>query len=339
VQCLDLGADDYLGKPFSFTELSARIRALMRRSHLPAESVLTVDDLKLDRVERRVERAGKRIELTSKEFALLEYLMRNAGRRITRAMIIEHVWNLSFDTCTNVVDVYVFGQWQKTDNVRAAVMALGMQRMRDVVMSCSVLTLLPRETAGFDPIVFWEHSLACALVSRQFARKIGFSDPGKAYLGGLLHDIGIIAHLWVAPAEFRATIERASTEHIPLHEAEQAVLGMNHAESGRIVAERWHFTPDLVQVVTSHHDAESATSERSLVALVSLSDLLCRMGGLGYGYSEDRQVNFLEEPGFTILEKECPKLNSFDWARFTFELEAYLDEVHQLVNLLYRGSQ
>lgn len=107
VQCLDLGADDFLAKPFSFTELSARIRALLRRSHLPAESVLAVDDLKLDRVERRVERAGRRIELTSKEFALLEYLMRNAGRRITRAMIIEHVWNLSFDTCTNVVDVYV----------------------------------------------------------------------------------------------------------------------------------------------------------------------------------------------------------------------------------------
>ena len=107
VECLDLGADDFMGKPFSFTELSARIRALLRRSHLPAESALTVDNLKLDRVERRVERAGKRIELTPKEFALLEYLMRNAGRRITRAMIIEHVWNLSFDTCTNVVDVYV----------------------------------------------------------------------------------------------------------------------------------------------------------------------------------------------------------------------------------------
>jgi RNA polymerase sigma factor (sigma-70 family) len=107
VQCLDLGADDYMGKPFSFVELSARIRALLRRSHLPAASVLTVADLKLDRVERKVERASKRIELTSKEFGLLEYLMLNAGRRVSRTMIIEHVWNLSFDTGTNVIDVYV----------------------------------------------------------------------------------------------------------------------------------------------------------------------------------------------------------------------------------------
>src|SRR5256885_3213579 len=127
VQCLDLGADDYLGKPFSFTELSARIRALMRRSHLPAESVLTVDDLKLDRVERRVERAGRRIELTSKEFALLEYLMRNAGRRITRAMIIEHVWNLSFDTCTNVVDVYVNYSTSQVDKRKVGQLAMAIQ--------------------------------------------------------------------------------------------------------------------------------------------------------------------------------------------------------------------
>jgi DNA-binding response OmpR family regulator len=116
VQCLDTGADDYLPKPFSFSELSARIRALLRRSHLPSESVLVVDDLKLDRVERRVERAGRRIELTAKEFSLLEYLMRNAGRRVTRAMIIEHVWNLTFDTTTNVVDVYINYLRRKIDD-------------------------------------------------------------------------------------------------------------------------------------------------------------------------------------------------------------------------------
>lgn len=127
VQCLDLGADDYLIKPFSFAELSARIRALLRRSHLPAESVLAVEDLKLDRVERRVERGGRRIDLTPKEFALLEYLMRNAGRRITRAMIIEHVWNLSFDTSTNVVDVYVNYATSQVDQRKVGKLALAIQ--------------------------------------------------------------------------------------------------------------------------------------------------------------------------------------------------------------------
>lgn len=116
VQCLDTGADDYLAKPFSFSELSARLRALVRRSHLPSEAVLAVGDLKLDRVEHRVERGGRRIDLTTKEFALLEYLMRNAGRRVTRSMIIEHVWNLTFDTTTNVVDVYINYLRRKVDD-------------------------------------------------------------------------------------------------------------------------------------------------------------------------------------------------------------------------------
>ena len=116
VQCLDNGADDYLVKPFSFSELSARIRALLRRSRLPSLSLLTVEDLELDRVERRVTRGSRAIDLTTKEFALLEYLMRNAGRRVTRAMIIEHVWNLSFDTSTNLVDVYINYLRRKIDD-------------------------------------------------------------------------------------------------------------------------------------------------------------------------------------------------------------------------------
>jgi len=115
VQCLDSGADDYLVKPFSFIELSARARALLRRSHLPSESVLTVCDLCLDRVERRVERAGRHIELTAKEFALLEYLMRNAGRVVSKTMILSHVWEYNFDPQTNIVDVLVSRLRDKID--------------------------------------------------------------------------------------------------------------------------------------------------------------------------------------------------------------------------------
>jgi DNA-binding response OmpR family regulator len=107
VKGLDLGADDYLTKPFSLSELLARVRAVARRSTRPVESVLKVEELVMDRVQRAVTRAERAIELTPKEFALLEYLMRNAGRPVSRPMIIEHVWNLGFDSTTNVVDVYI----------------------------------------------------------------------------------------------------------------------------------------------------------------------------------------------------------------------------------------
>jgi len=127
VQCLDAGADDYLAKPFSFSELSARIRALVRRSHLPSESVLLAADLKLDRVQRLVERAGRRIELTAKEFSLLEYLMLNLGRQVTRSMIIERVWNLTFDTTTNVVDVYINYASSQVDHRKVGRLAMAIQ--------------------------------------------------------------------------------------------------------------------------------------------------------------------------------------------------------------------
>ena len=116
VKGLDLGADDYLTKPFSFSELSARVRALLRRAAQPAAIVLRVADLELNRVERTVKRGSDALDLTPKEFGLLEYLMRNAGRCVTRAMIIEHVWNISFDTMTNVVDVYINYVRKKVDS-------------------------------------------------------------------------------------------------------------------------------------------------------------------------------------------------------------------------------
>ncbi|UCE63108.1 MAG: response regulator transcription factor [Nitrospirota bacterium] len=118
VKGLDAGADDYLTKPFAIEELIARARALFRRASGTPTGTLQVDDLVLNPVTREVTRAGQRIELTAKEYALLEYLMRNAGRVLTRPMITEHVWDLDFDTFTNVIDVYISYLRNKIDRGR-----------------------------------------------------------------------------------------------------------------------------------------------------------------------------------------------------------------------------
>jgi two-component system, OmpR family, copper resistance phosphate regulon response regulator CusR len=107
VQNFEAGADDYLTKPFAFAEFLVRVKALLRRGPVNRSSVLRVSDLEVDRQSQQVKRAGKKIELTAKEYALLEYLATNPGRVFTRTMIIEHVWDQSFEGLTNIVDVYV----------------------------------------------------------------------------------------------------------------------------------------------------------------------------------------------------------------------------------------
>jgi len=107
VKHFEAGADDYLTKPFAFAELLVRVKALLRRGNVPRANRLQVGDLELDRLSQTVRRAGERIDLTSKEYALLEYLMSHAGRVLSRTMIIEHVWDQSFEGLTNIVDVYI----------------------------------------------------------------------------------------------------------------------------------------------------------------------------------------------------------------------------------------
>lgn len=116
VKGLSFGADDYMSKPFSFTELMARIQALLRRANKYASKALVADDLTLDVTTRRVHRAGKEIELTGREFSLLEYLLRNKNRIVTENMIIEHVWDMNSELFTNVVNVYIHHLRKKIDS-------------------------------------------------------------------------------------------------------------------------------------------------------------------------------------------------------------------------------
>lgn len=115
VRSLDAGADDFVAKPFAFVELAARIRAVLRRGKRPMRVVLSVEDLELDRISHSVRRGGDTIDLSPKEFALLEFLMCHAGQPVSRTAIVRQVWKLNFDAITNVVDVYINYLRRKVD--------------------------------------------------------------------------------------------------------------------------------------------------------------------------------------------------------------------------------
>src|SRR5579871_30456 len=221
VQCLDTGADDYLAKPFSFSELSARIRALVRRSHLPSEAVLTVADLKLDRVQRIVERGGKRIDLTAKEFALLEFLMRNAGRSITRSMIIERVWNLTFDTTTNVVDVYINYASAQVDQRKVGRLALAIQvAFQELGVFPTSTTKVPLDSS--EPMPF---STVQAIENANRTTELGrVSSPPTDTLSASSEE----ANLTTLQTELQLALRREIAKHtVALHrESEGLVISL-----------------------------------------------------------------------------------------------------------------
>jgi putative nucleotidyltransferase with HDIG domain len=237
--------------------------------------------------------------------------------------------------CLQVANSPLFACSHEVNSIQSAVVSLGIIRVQEIAVSCSLLKLLPGLSFNVNPSTFWAHSLGCALIAREFASKIGYPDPAKAYTAGLLHDVGVVALLWVVPHEFRRAVELARAERIPLHEAEDKTLGITHAESGKIIAQNWHIPSELIEVITHHHEPEKATSNRALVSIVCVSDLLCRVSGMGYGHPEDRLTNFADEPAFSVLKQQYSALQPFDFARFTFEMESLLEEVHAVVAQVY----
>jgi len=236
--------------------------------------------------------------------------------------------------CLHLANSPLFARWQRVESLRGAVISLGFHHVRDIALSCCVLNMLPQRK-GPNPVVFWEHSLGCAVVCRRLSREIQLGDPGKAYLAGLFHDLGIVVNLWIAPQEFEQAFLLAKAESIPLHEAEGKVLGFTHCDSGRLLGQNWKLPADLIEVMAHHHALRDSAPNPELPALVHIADLLCRMGGLDHGYVEQRQVSLFDDPGFALLARSAT-LHHYDWARLTFELDSYLDEVHSLVHAIYR---
>ena len=269
---------------------------------------------------------------------LLEYL----DRPFENVDIDELSTLISYDEsltaqCLRVANSPLFGRAKPTESVRAAVLSLGLQRIQGILISSCVGGHLPRTAWVIDPLVFWKHSLGCALVCRKLAERIGYGDMNRAYLAGLLHDLGVLVNSVRFTEQFRAALEMAKSRRIPLEEAEQEVMGFTHCESGRILGEEWALSSAFCEVIEFSGKVAEAHEARPLVALVHLSDQLCRVRDMGYGFYESRQFDMIEDPAWAILVENFPALNDLDLARFTFEMDEDVDEVQGLVNAVYSG--
>jgi len=229
----------------------------------------------------------------------------------------------------------LYGREKPTESIQAAIFTLGIQRIEDILLSNCFSNLVPKEKWVVNPIVFWRHSFGCALVCREFAERIGYSDPDKAYLAGLLHDLGIIVNSLAYTDQYRIVLAAAVQDGKPLDLQETDVLGFTHCDSGAILAKNWQLPLPIIEVIQWHHTSELGPAENPLIALTHLGDLLCRLCGLGYGYEEWRAVDLQADAAWARLARHCPKLASIDLARFTMDLDAYVIRITELVDTIF----
>ena len=240
--------------------------------------------------------------------------------------------------CLRVAGSPLFGMPRPPKSIKAAVISLGLRRVETILLTCCLGQAFPAKEWALDPAVFWRHSLGCALVCRKFSEKLAQVDEEKAYMAGLMHDIGFMVNCLAFSQDFARAVKRASQEGIPLDEAEQATMGFTHCATGQALAEKWKLADDIVEVIAHHHAIERCQKAQPLVALVHLSDLLCRMRGLGYGYYERHKVDLIADPAWDILLQEHCDLEGVDLVRFTFELDEAVEEIHTLVSTIFGSA-
>jgi len=239
--------------------------------------------------------------------------------------------------CLRMANSALYFLPQAVKTIHGAVIVLGVRQVREILLACSLLNLLPKEQNSLPALAMWQHSLGCALLGRELAHRIDYPDPERAYLAGLLHDLGELINFVAFPGEARAYLARASAEQITLYDAELASIGFTHCDSGGVVAEMWRLPYHLSEVIRYHHNVQQTKLYPDLVALVSLSDLLCRINELGYGYHEKALPDPLQAVEWEILSAKAAKLARLGPALLVREMSGQVKQVREHVKSVFEG--
>ena len=236
--------------------------------------------------------------------------------------------------CLRLANSPLFAR-RPVETIRAAVMTLGIERVRSLLFGLCMNRTIPKDKWVLDANVFWRHSLGCALVTQTLAQGISYSEPEKAYLAGLIHDLGFLVNSVLYTVPFRTCFEHAIAQRCPLHVSEEQILGFTHADAGSLLCARWGFSEELAEVAGTHHRTDLLAAASPLVCLVHLADLLCRVRNLGYGYDEVIAVMFEQDPAWGRLTTVYPSLAEMDLVRFTLDMDASMDHIAALVDAVF----
>ena len=236
--------------------------------------------------------------------------------------------------CLRLANSPLFGRRQ-TETVRSAVMALGIERVRSILFGLCVNRAIPTDKWVIEPDAFWRHSLGCALVTQRMAQKIEYPEPEKAYLAGLLHDLGFLVNSVLYTDGFRECLCHAAERRVPLDVVEERVLGFTHCDTGYMLCEHWGLSQELADAARCHHDIGLLSAAGPLACLVHLSDLLCRVRYLGYGYDEIIGVDLGDDVAWKILVASYPALETMDLIRLTLDIDGAMEQIVATVDSIF----
>lgn len=218
-----------------------------------------------------------------------------------------------------------YGLPRRVSTLSEAVVILGFRTIKNLAIAASTFELLNREVAGYwlQRGELWRHSLACAIGAQLIARRAQLPVSEEAFVAGLLHDIGKVAINLFVREQFDQIMERALQDRIPFVEAEQAILGFNHAMAGGLIAEKWNLPPQLVSVIKYHHQPSSSPDKDPMISVVHLADLLSITMGIGIG--GDGLYYTLEEGTLAMFALEQTDIDEL--------CEQIVDQMAQVANL------
>lgn len=228
-----------------------------------------------------------------------------------------------------------YGLRREITSLDQAMAMIGLDRVKSLVMTCSLISHLAGRGGAFNMKTFWEHSYGCGIVSKLIGEMIGLGNPEGLYLAGLVHDLGEVVLGSSFKQEFATILERAQTEGCSFYKAELEVLGYTHCDVGAWLGKKWHFPQELIEAMRTHHAPSRMSPFATTAAVVNLADLFCRLRNVGYGFFERLDVSFVDEPAWKMLKEKSPKLDELDLERFTYQLDEKMDDVHQLISAVY----